>query len=126
MSMEPFIYLFLFFLVFLASRFAQWLKREINEATSLETEQSLREVLPNEPPVPIPKIVSPILEDRVPESIPTQSPITRSTSWLGKPEQLRNREEVRRGIILMTILGPCRGMEKSLVSDEHQSFRASP
>lgn len=125
MTIEPFIYLFLFLLVLLVSMFAQWLKREINETASLDTERSLGAVPPEEPQLPTPKAVSPTMVDSFPDAIPTRSPMTRSTSWHRKPLLLRNREEVRRGIILMTILGPCRGMDKSLVSDDHQLFRAS-
>ena len=110
-SMEPFIYLLLFLTLSLLSFFARWLKRELDGSADRETESKVFGLFQESPESFVYVEKRPQAMERkiseVPSTAPARSRRTRKkvTIYPG------NLQEMRRGIILMTALGPCRALK---------------
>jgi len=110
MMLEQILIVLLLFGFLLISVLVEWLKRRQRQVS--------REVKPAVPPAPVraPMPVPPravgALQPRVE---PRGAPLPMDASPRGRSPRGRvyvgNRREVRRGIVLMTILGPCRALE---------------
>ena len=118
MSFEPFIYLILFLILWLLSFVARWLKREIEGSGDRETEAKVRGLFQESPaPRVYGEVKLPSREKRISQVFPitpTRPSRIRKTVRI----QPRNLQEMRRGIVLMTVLGPCRALEPP-----NESFR---
>ena len=111
MSLEPFLYLLLFLLFALLSFVARWLKREFEGSADREAESKVYGLF-QEGPKPIAytekKFTAP--EKKVKDE--PVMPLFRPRKIHKKTRiQPGNLQEMRRGIVLMTILGPCRAFE---------------
>ena len=109
--MEPFIYLILLLLFGLFSYVARWLKREIEGSADRETEAKVFGMFRESP---APRVYAeekpPAREKRISQVSPIATPRPRR-----RPKKVEihpgNLQEMRRGIVLMTVLGPCRALE---------------
>jgi hypothetical protein len=108
MSVEQLLFLVLFVLIPLVNLLARWLRKRVPEPPIPAPER--REPIPI---LPRPTVLSPV------PALAPQHPRATSAERLpdqplARPAQRRTRlspREVRRGIVLMTILGPCRALE---------------
>lgn len=111
MSFEPFIYLILLLILWLLSFVARWLKREIDGSADRETEAKVRGLFQESPaPRVYEEVKTPSREKRISQVFPITPPRPRG---LRKTIRIQpgNLQEMRRGIVLMTVLGPCRALE---------------
>ena len=109
--MEPLIYLILFLIVALLSFLARWLKRELDGSADRETEAKVLGLFQERPePFVFTEERPQAMERKVSEVSSTTPTRARRT---GKKVIIHpgNLQEMRRGIILMTVLGPCRALE---------------
>ncbi len=111
MSLEPFIYLIVFLIVALLSFVARWLKRELDGSADRETESKVHGLFQESPEPLVDAEERPQARDTHKSEVSsTTPPRTRRT-----PKKINihpgNLQEMRRGIILMTVLGPCRALE---------------
>lgn len=113
MTIEPFVYLALFLMVALIVFVTRWLKREIEKESDGE---SVPAVLPNdrqgsgqprqgEPFIPADEELS--TSDLL--SVPGQAPRMLPGRWR---RHLRTSSTLRYGVMLITILGPCRAVDQ--------------
>jgi hypothetical protein len=111
MSIEPFLYLLLFLFIALLSLVMRWLRGEIEKSAGLE-EKSKAFGLFQESPAPFvfAEETPRARERRIREvsSVAPARPRRKARKVKIHPENL---QEVRRGIVLMTVLGPCRALE---------------
>lgn len=114
MSLEPFIYLVLFFLVALFSVITQWLRRQIEATPAPEAERPGRATFPSERRIGPSKAFVPVPPGALPEGLKPSAVTTLGRMRRRQPARLGSLQEVRRGIILMTILDTCRGLERPL------------
>ncbi len=117
MSLEPFIYLVLFLLVALFSVITQWLRRQIEATPAAEAERPGRATFPSERRIVPSKAVAPVPPGVLPEGIKPSAVTTLGRMRRRHPAPLGSLQEVRRGIILMTILDTCRGLERPLARE---------
>ena len=111
MSFEPFIYLFLFLLFGLLSYVARWLKREMDGSADREAESKVYGLFQEAPePVVYPDEKISVLE-RSASEVPSMAPASSKRTLKRVTIHPRNLQEMRRGIVLMTVLGPCRAIE---------------
>jgi hypothetical protein len=110
---EQLLVLALLAVVWLASALVNWLRARARRAQPVETAETERpaEVRPP-PPLPPRAVVSP---PRAPAPAPPASPArmprpARAVRPRGR-FRVGGAEDVRRGIVLMTVLGPCRALE---------------
>ena len=109
--MEPFVYLALFLIISLLSLVARWLKRELDGSADRETESKVHGLFQEslEPFV--------YTEERPQAKESNLSEVSSTTATRASKTQKKinihpgNLQEMRRGIILMTVLGPCRALE---------------
>ena len=111
MSLEPFIYLFLFLIFALLSFVARWLKRELDGSADRETESKVYGLFQERPePLVFSQEKLPVREERG-----TKEPLMAPAPARLKSKRVkihpRNLQEMRRGIVLMTVLGPCRALD---------------
>lgn len=111
MSMEPFLYLLLFLFIAFLSFVMRWLRGEIEKRGSLE-ETPKRYGLFQESPAPFVYAEEKLGGREEEISGAPLIPSSRSGRRL-KRVTIRptNLQEMRRGIVLMTVLGPCRALE---------------
>lgn len=118
MSVEPFVYLVLLLVLMLLSLLMRWLKGEIEEQIQ---ERPTDEWGYERPPVRVRahEFATAKTEREIPaleggaldrEQFPSSRPPRKSR---GRITRLGNLQDVRHGIVLMTILGPCRAFEPS-------------
>ena len=111
MSFEPLIYLFLFLLFGLLSYVARWLKREMDGSADREAESKVIGLFQETPdPIVYSEEKVPILERNTSKdprmaAAPSKRTLKKVTIHPG------NLQEMRKGIVLMTVLGPCRALE---------------
>ena len=111
MSLEPFIYLFLLLMLWLFSFVARWLKREIEGSADREAEAKVRGLFQERPtPGLYEEERPPLREKRIHQVFPV-TPIRSSRIRKKVRIEPGNLQEMRRGIVLMTVLGPCRALE---------------
>jgi hypothetical protein len=110
MRLEQILIILLLFVFLLLSMLVERLKRRQRQAS--------REVKPTVPPVPMraPMPVPPrTVGSRRPRAEPRVTPLPMGAAPRVRSPRayayVRNQCEVRRGIVLMTILGPCRALE---------------
>jgi hypothetical protein len=108
MRLEQILIVLLLFGFLLIPVLVEWFKRRQQQAS--------REVKPTVPPAPVRAPVSPRAVGPLrPRVEPRGAPLPMDASPRGRSPRARvyvgNRREVRRGIVLMTILGPCRALE---------------
>ena len=111
MNVEPFVYLSLFLFFALVVFLVRWLKGEIEKSVELEGK---------------PKVLGWLEERAAPLGAPVDRhrpgelrirtepslPLVKSRGIPGKVKvQPRNLREMRQGIVLMTVLGPCRAVQ---------------
>jgi hypothetical protein len=108
--LEQMLIILLIFGFLLFSMLVEWLKRRQRQAS--------REIRPTVPPAPVraPMPVPPrAVGARRPRAESRGTPQPLDAAPPGRSPRayayIRNRREVRRGIVLMTILGPCRALE---------------
>jgi hypothetical protein len=110
MSIEPFIYLTVFLFLTLLSFFARWLKAEL-EKTSHKVQPTRLSPLRQETPVAEGSLRSrPSSQDRQRGSLMPGLPL-RLTRQKALKVNLQTTADLRQGMILMAILGPCRAFE---------------
>ena len=108
MSLEPFVYLTVFLLLALLTAFGLWLNEKVREEINLrdlfeppEAPAEGRDLKTAETPAPArPQAIAP--SSRPPGSRNRRRLLYRA---------LHNKKDLRQGIILMTVLGPCRALE---------------
>lgn len=113
MSIEAFVSFTIFLVLALLALAVRWLNERIRRDIALKDLKDLflpdndsREQRDRE--APDTKRTSPSKSKQpIQEFRPTTSPKRRTASRL----RLRNRSELRQGIIIMTVLGPCRALE---------------
>ena len=105
MSIEPFIYLTVFLFLSLLTFVARWLGEKVRE------EMKLREILgPSEKPgeasvLGTPQATTKLREEPISTlSRPTSPRVRRARLKIS----LHNKTDLRQGIVLMAVLGPCR------------------
>ena len=108
MSIEPFVYLAVFLFLALLTVFGRWLNEKIRE------EINLRDLFSPTEPAEEPQGLR--TSDTLPPS--SQEAIPRPLRPLGPRHRrallkrsLHNTRDLRQGIVLMTVLGPCRALE---------------
>ena len=108
MSLEPFIYLFVLLLLTAMVLVGRWLNEQVREEINLrglfeseETPAEGRELIAAEPPIPA-------TSQAIAPSSRTPGPSDRQ---MRLQMALHNKQDLRQGIILMTVLGPCRALE---------------
>jgi hypothetical protein len=108
MSIEPFVYLTVFLFLTLLTFFARWLSEKARE------EIHLRNIFgPSEKPGE-PHVFETTQETTKLRQEPISTlPRPTSSRKLGTPLKisLHNKRGLRQGIVLMTVLGPCRALE---------------
>ena len=111
MSLEPFIYLFLLMLFAFVSFVARWLKRELDGSADRETESKVYGLF-QESPEPFENAADtlPVLE-RKNSPGPSMAPARQKRMPKNVTIDPQNLQEMRRGMVLMTVLGPCRALE---------------
>jgi hypothetical protein len=108
MNIEPFVYLTVFLFLALLTYFVRWLNEKI------QAEINLKDLFgPSEKPDELPDLETP--EASTPSREKPISTLSRSTSASKRRARLEislhNKRDLRHGIVLMTILGPCRALE---------------
>lgn len=113
---EQILLLLVFVLVPLINVLVRWLQRRVREQqrpATVEPRAAEPVVREERPPVPVPPRV-PVTEPALPREgfrkappAPPPRPVIRRAGSLG------GRLAVRRAVVAMTILGPCRGLEES-------------
>lgn len=107
MNLEPFAYLFVFLLLAFLTFFARWLSQKVQE------EIDMRDLFPppessgesrglRTPGAPTPS---------KPEGLPTPSRPRVLGTRRRLLTSLHNKRNLRQGIVLMTVLGPCRALD---------------
>ncbi len=113
MSLEPFLYLLLFLFIALLSMVMRWLRGEFEKSAELE-EKSKPIGLFQEIPTPV------VYAEERPPPRARERRISEVLSMAlarprRRPKKVKihpgNLHEMRRGIVLMTVLGPCRALE---------------
>ena len=112
MSVEPFLYLFLFLFFGLITFLARWLKGEIEKSGEVD-EGSEAYGLFQDRAVPFEEAEAGFhsKERSVSQASSLSSPAGTEKKRRGKSLHPKNLQEMRRGIVLMTVLGPCRALE---------------
>ena len=109
--MEPFIYLLLFLTISLLSFFARWLKRELDGSADRETESKVLGLFQEFPESSVYVEKRPEAVERKVSEVPSTAPARARRTRKKVNIHPGNLQEMRRGIILMTVLGPCRALE---------------
>lgn len=111
MSIEPFLYLLLFLFIAFLSFVMRWLRGEIEKRGRPEEEAKPYGLFP-ESPAPF-VYAEETAEGR--EAEVGEAPLIASPRPGRRPRNVSirpaNLQEMRRGIVLMTVLGPCRALE---------------
>ena len=111
MRLEPFFYLFLFLFLGLITFLARWLRGEIEKRGELEGESKTLELLQERTPSVLPAAEGHQARERQITKgsflAPTGPKKKRSVVKIHP----RNLREMRQGIVLMIVLGPCRAVE---------------
>ena len=108
MNIEPFVYLTIFLFLTLLTLAARWLNQKIRE------EINLRDLFgPSEKPgelldLEAPEAPTPSRKEPISTLSRSMSPHKRRSSL---KISLHNKNDLRQGIVLMTVLGPCRALE---------------
>ena len=111
MSLEPFIYLFLLMLFAFVSFVARWLKRELDGSADREAESKVYGMFQESPePFEYAEKPLPVLE-RKDSKGPSLAPARQQRMPKTVTINPQNLQEMRRGIVLMTVLGPCRALK---------------
>lgn len=111
MNIEPFIYLFLFLFFVLLTSVFRWLKGEVEKVPGLE-DVSKPFGLYEESPAPFghakgsPRDSQPRTREE-----PSRAPAKTKRRLKKVKIHPGNLQEMRRGIVLMTVLGPCRSLQ---------------
>jgi len=112
---EQILLLLLFVLVPLINLLVRWLRRRASELQRpVPAEPRAAEPVAREerPPVPVPprvRVIEPALPREGPREAPPAPPLRPVIRRAGS---LGGRLAVRRAVVAMTILGPCRGLEE--------------
>ena len=111
MNIEPFVYLTVFLFLALLTYFVRWLNEKI------QAEINLKDLFgPSEKPDELLDFETP--EAPTPSREGPVSTLSRSTSSRKRRARLKislhNKRDLRQGIVLMTVLGPCRALEPQL------------
>jgi len=108
MSIEPFVYLSVFLFLALLTVFGRWLNKKIREEINLRDLFGPTE--PSEEPqgLQIPETLPPSRREAIPRPSRPLGPRHRRAQL---KRSLHNTRDLRQGIVLMTVLGPCRALE---------------
>lgn len=108
MSLEPFVYLFVFLLLGALVLLGRWLNEKVREDINLrdlfppsETSQEPQDRRRPEAPTP----------SRQEAHLPPAKAQGPRSSRMRLKMALHNKRDLRQGILLMTVLGPCRALE---------------
>jgi len=111
MSVEPFLYLLLFLFIALLSFVVRWLRGEIEKSAAMEGESKAFGLFQESPAPLMPAVERHQPSERRIRKVSSLAP----ARPVGKVRKMkihpRNLQEMRRGIVLMTLLGPCRALE---------------
>jgi hypothetical protein len=94
-----------FLVAWLLSLFLSYLRQRAQSEAQREVDRKAPPVLPRESAPPPPRVMA----SRA-SPLPVVSPLVDRPQRI--PSRLGSPREVRRGIVLMTILGPCRALER--------------
>jgi hypothetical protein len=113
---EQILLLLLFVMVPLLNLLVRWLQRRAREQQQRPVPVEPRAAEPvrreGRPPAPLPPRAR-LIEPALPREGPRETlPAPRPQPVLRRPRPLGGRAAIRRAIVAMTILGPCRGVEE--------------
>ncbi|MGD9851713.1 MAG: hypothetical protein AB7T38_10620 [Nitrospirales bacterium] len=108
MSVEPFVYLAVFLLLALLTRFALWLNEKVREEINLRDLFVQTEAPAEGQDLKTAEAPTPASLQAIAPSSRLQGPRNRRRLLY---RALHNKEDLRQGIVLMTVLGPCRALE---------------
>ena len=110
MDMEPFAYLIIFLFLTLITFFARWLNEKIQEEIKrLDILGSSKKSKKQEDLETLETTATP--QSRKKPISTTARRTTAPKRWIASRLDLRNKADLRQGIIMMTVLGPCRALE---------------
>ncbi len=108
MSIESLLFLGIVLLVWMIASVGSWLREQIERYARYQEELEAREAFP---PVPDAGSVQPEgVTSEAPECPPPRV-VARERLKNSARLRYRNRKTVRRGVILMTVFGPCKALE---------------
>ena len=113
MNLEPFFYLALFLLIILITFISQWLRSELEKEAAPEIESEKPSILGKDHRIWPTLTEEPLRFRKVqPGKEFSLTHLTRQESQRKRLTRLGSLRDLRRGIVLMTILGPCRALER--------------
>jgi hypothetical protein len=108
---EQLLLLALFLLVALASSLARWLKTRMADHLPAETRPP-HGVIVRRPPHPPGEPATSVSTPPPVPSVRPAPPLPAETRRGAAPSRLGDRSDLRRAIVLMAVLGPCRALER--------------
>ena len=108
MTLEPFIYLFVFLVLSFLTFFARWLSQRVQQEIDMSDIVRSPESPKASQALKAPGAQSPSKEVAPPTPMKLRAPgISRRSFTI----PLHHKRDLRQGIVLMTILGPCRALD---------------
>lgn len=108
MSLEPFVYLAVFLLLALLTAFGLWLNEKVREEINLRELFETAEAPAEGQDLKSAQAPTPASLQAIAPSPRLQGPRNRRRLLY---RALHNKKDLRQGIVLMTVLGPCRALE---------------